>query len=54
MFWSFLIISAIGTALMQLGAVTVQTAIYSSSLKAALLVIATLAGMLIWKRTKTN
>lgn len=54
MFWSFLIISAIGTALTQLGAATVQAAIFSSSLKAALFVIAILAGTLLWIRNKTS
>lgn len=52
MFWSFLIVSAIGTGLIQLGAVSVQAAILSSSLKAALAIIAMLAGLLLWQRLK--
>jgi hypothetical protein len=52
MFWSFLIISSIGAALVKLGATTVQATILYSSLKATLIVIAILVGVLLWKRIK--
>lgn len=50
MFWSFLLVGAIGTALVQLGAVSVQAAIMSLSLKIALIMIAVLAGVLLWRQ----
>jgi hypothetical protein len=39
---------------MQLGAASVQATLLSSALKVALLVIAILSGMLLWKRNKTS
>ena len=54
MFWSFLIVSAIGTGLVRLGAVSVMAAVLSTSLKAALAVIVILAGLLLWRRRKDD
>jgi hypothetical protein len=54
MFWSFLIVSAIGTGLVRLGAVSVMAAVLSTSLKAALAVIVILAGPILWRRRKDH
>ena len=50
MFWSFLSVTAIGTTLVQLGAVSVQAAIMSLSLKIALVIAAVLTGLLVWQQ----
>jgi len=54
MVWAFLSVSAICIGLVQLGAVSVEVAILALSLKAAVVVIAVLVGLLLWKRLKGN
>jgi hypothetical protein len=54
MIWIFLLLSAIGTSLFQFGAVSLLSATLAIALKIALLVIAVLVGMLLWKHFKNK
>lgn len=54
MFWTFLIVIAIGTILVKLGAMYVMLSLLLSAFNAALLVIIILVVMLVWRRHKIN
>ena len=54
MFWTFLLLAALATAFVQLGAATVMVGVLSMGLKAAVIVIAILAALLLWKKLSKN
>lgn len=49
MFWIFLLITALAALLLKLGAASVMVSVLSIGLKAAVIVIAILGLILIWK-----
>ena len=49
MFWTFLLASVFGFLLMNLGALSVMVAFLALALKGALVVIALLVGLLVWR-----
>jgi len=52
MIWIFLIVTAMSTLLIKLGAVSLMAGLLSMALKAALVVILVLAGLLLWRYYK--
>jgi hypothetical protein len=50
MFWTFLLVVAFSAVLIKLGATTVMVSVISLGLKSALIVIAILATLLLWKQ----
>lgn len=50
MFWIFLLLTALATILIKLGAASVMVKTLSIGLMITLIVIAILAGMLLWKK----
>lgn len=50
MFWIFLLLTALAAVLIKLGAASVMVSVLSMGLKAAVIAIAILGVLLIWKR----
>lgn len=50
MFWAFILFTVLALLFIKLGAVSVWVAVFSTGLKFALLVIAGLSSVLIWRR----
>ena len=50
MFWTFLMLSALAAAFIKLGAVSVMVSVLSMGLQAAVIVIAILAALLLWRK----
>lgn len=54
MFWTFLLITSLATALVQLGAASATASFLSAGLQASLIIIAILAILLLWKNYSTK
>lgn len=50
MFWTFLLLSALAAVFIKLGAASVMVSVLSMGLQAAVIVIAILAALLLWRK----
>lgn len=50
MFWTFLLLSALAAVFIKLGAASVMVSVLSMGLQAAVIVIAMLAALLLWRK----
>lgn len=49
MFWTFMIVTVMSFLLTKLGAISVMAGVLAMALKASLLVLIILAGLLVWR-----
>jgi len=54
MFWISCVVIAMSTLLVKLGALSVMTAVLSVSLKASLVLVVALSGVLVWRWYKNT